>query len=151
MLYGSSFEKTGLAPVMRVKTRIVRIRKIGKNNPVGYRGTFVTKQCSLLATIPVGYKDGYFRSLSNRASVSIRGVPVPVVGEVCMDFTTVDATGVEGVRVGDEVVLFGDEVVTVEDVARWSGTIPYEIMTSVGRSTLKKVYGQLSHKPEREK
>ncbi len=144
MLYGSSFEKTGLTSVMRVKTGIVRIREIEKGRTVGYRGTFTTKKCSLLATIPVGYKDGYFRSLSNRASVSIKGIPAPVVGEICMDFTTVDVTDIEGVRIGDEVVLFGDEVVTVEDVARWSGTIPYEVVTSVGRATLKKTYGLFS-------
>lgn len=132
MLYGSSFDGAGLSPVMRVKTSVVRLREMGAGKSIGYGGTFTTKNRSLLATVPVGYRDGYFRSLSNRAKVSVNGVPAPVVGEVCMDFTTVDVTGVRGVGVGSEVVLFGDEVVSVDDVARWAGTIPYEVMTVTG-------------------
>ncbi len=143
MLYGSSFEKNGLAPVMKVKTSVVRIRKIGAGKPIGYGGTFKTKKSSLLATIPVGYKDGYYRSLSNRARVSVNGVSVPVVGEVCMDFTTLDITGVPQVKIGDEVILFGGEGIFVEDVAQWAGTIPYEIMTLIGG----KVRVRISNEP----
>lgn len=139
MLYGSSFEKSGLAPVMRVKTSIVRIRKISSGKPIGYGGTFVTKKSSLLATVPVGYKDGYYRILSNRARVSVNGISVPVVGEVCMDFTTLDVTDVPRVKIGDEVILFGGGGISVEDVARWADTIPYEIMTLIGGKVSRKI------------
>ncbi len=141
MLYGSSLDGgCGLAPVMRVKTSIVRLREMDAGRPIGYGGTFVTKKRSLVATIPVGYKDGYFRSLSNRARVSVDGVSAPVAGEVCMDFTTVDVTGVRGVHIGSEVVLFGDDLVSVDDVAQWAGTIPYEIMTVMGGRSRVKVF-----------
>ncbi len=141
MLYGFSFENGGgLSPVMRVKTSVVRLRRMDAGKPIGYGGTFTTKKRSLVATIPVGYKDGYFRSLSNRARVSINGTSAPVVGEVCMDFTTVDVTDVRGVRIGSEAVLFGDEVVSAADVARWAGTIPYEVLTVMGGGTCARVF-----------
>lgn len=141
MLYGSPFKDGGgLSPVMSVKTSVVRLREMDARKPVGYGGTFVTKKRSLAATIPVGYKDGYFRSLSNRAKVSINGKLAPVMGEVCMDFTTVDVTGIGEVSIGSEVVLFGDGAVSVGDVARWAATIPYEIMTVMGGRIRTKVY-----------
>lgn len=140
MLYGSSFDSSGLLPVMKIKTSIIRIRKMEAGRQVGYGGTYMTRKPSILATLPVGYKDGYFRSLSDCGRVSVGGTAVPVVGKVCMDFTTVDITGVEGVRVGDEVILFGDENVSVEDVAGWARTIPYEVMTALGGGARKKVF-----------
>ncbi|WP_462137327.1 alanine racemase [Candidatus Mycalebacterium sp.] len=149
MLYGSSFEKTGLTPVMSAKTSVVRVRKIGAGKPIGYGGTFTTKKSSLLATIPVGYKDGYCRSLSNRARVSVNGVSVPVVGEVCMDFTTLDVTGVPQVKIGDEVILFGGGGISVEDVAQWADTIPYEIMTLIGGKVHRRIFND-SAEPHQE-
>ncbi len=140
MLYGSSFEKQDLVSVMRVKSSVVRLRKLGAGEPVGYGGTFTTKKPSIIAVIPVGYRDGYFRRLSNRSRVSIKGVAAPVVGEVCMDFTTVDVTGIQGIQVGDEAVLFGSGGVSVEDVAKWAETIPYEIMTVMGGKISRKIY-----------
>ena len=141
MLYGSSFNPAGLVPVMKMKTSIIRIRKVATGTPVGYGGTFVTRRPTLLATVPVGYKDGYFRSLSGRAGVSVGGAVASVVGEVCMDFTTLDITDAGEVGVGDEVVLFGDGLVSVEDIAGWAGTIPYEVMTVTGGMACKKVPG----------
>ena len=138
MLYGSSFDPSCLAPVMKVKTSIVRIRKMPAGMPVGYGGTFVTKRPTLLATVPVGYKDGYFRALSGRAKVSVGGAAAPVVGEVCMDFTTIDITDAGEVKAGDEAVLFGDGIVSAGDVAGWARTIPYEVMTVAGGMARKK-------------
>ena len=83
--------------------------------------------------MPIGYADGYMRSLSNRAKVSVRGALAPVVGAVCMDLITVDVTDVPGVSAGDEVVLFGDSLVSVDDVARWADTISYEILSITGK------------------
>ncbi len=134
MLYGSgSTGEYDLKPVMRLKTRIIQLKKLSAGTPVSYGGTFVTKRPSLIATLPVGYADGYMRSLSNRARVSINGLTAPVVGTVCMDLTMIDVTGVQGVNVGDDVVLFGDDKVSIEDVARWADTISYELLSITGK------------------
>lgn len=134
MLYGSGSEGDNmLKPVMKLKTKIIQIRRVPENTPVSYGGTFVTSRLSLIATLPVGYADGYMRRLSNRARVSVRGETVPVIGAVCMDLTMIDVTDVPGVRVGDEVVLFGDELVSVDDVAIWAETISYELLAITGK------------------
>src|SRR3970040_1445231 len=134
MLYGAGrmgdFE---LKPVMKLKTRITQLKRITAGTPVSYGGTLIASRPSIIATLLIGYADGYMRRLSNRARVSIRGFTAPVVGTVCMDMTMVDSTEVPGVMAGDEVVLFGDEMVSAEDVARWADTIPYEIFSITGK------------------
>ncbi len=134
MLYGSGGNGSHtLKPVMKLKTKIIQIRQVPEKTPVSYGGTFVTGRPSLIATLPIGYADGYMRRLSNRASVSVGGTRAPVVGAVCMDLITVDVTDVPGVSVGDEVVLFGDDIVSVDDVARWADTISYELLSITGK------------------
>ncbi|MFI5323291.1 MAG: alanine racemase [Thermodesulfobacteriota bacterium] len=134
MLYGSDgMSGLDLRPVMRLKTRIIQLRKVQAGTPVSYGGTFVTGRPSVIATLPVGYADGYMRRLSNRAKVSVRGGLAPLVGTVCMDLITADVTDVEGVSVGDEVILFGDDRVSVDDVASWADTISYEILSITGK------------------
>ncbi len=122
-----------LKPVMKLKTTITQLKRITAGTSVSYGGTFIASRPSIIATLPIGYADGYMRRLSNRAKVSIRGFIAPVVGTVCMDMTRVDVTEVPGAIVGDEVVLFGDEMVSAEDVARWADTIPYEIFSITGK------------------
>ncbi|MGH7802412.1 MAG: alanine racemase [Thermodesulfobacteriota bacterium] len=122
-----------LKPVMKLKTKITQLKRITAGTPVSYGGTFIASRPSIIATLPIGYADGYMRRLSNRAKVSIRGFTAPVVGTVCMDMTMVDVTEVPGAIVGDEVVLFGDEMVSADDVARWADTIPYEIFSITGK------------------
>ena len=132
MLYGSgSMGEADLRPVMKLKTRIVQLRKVPPGTSVGYRCSFVTGRETLVATLPIGYADGYPRALSNKAKVSLGGTLAPLVGSVCMDFIMVDATDVPGVRVGDEVILFGDGLVSVEDVSSWAETISYEILSRI--------------------
>ena len=132
MLYGSgNMGGIDLRPVMRLKTRIVQLRKVPQGTSVGYRGSFITGRETLVATLPIGYADGYPRALSNKAKVSLGGRLAPLIGSVCMDFIMIDATDVPGVRVGDEAVLFGDELVSVEDVSSWAQTIPYEILSRI--------------------
>jgi len=120
-----------LRPVMRFVTRVVATRTIGAGVAVGYGGTFVPRRTSVIATLPVGYADGYPRALSNRGAVVIRDVRAPVAGRVCMDHTMIDVTDVAGVAVGDEVVLWGGPL-PVEEVAVQAETIPYELLTRVG-------------------
>jgi len=134
MLYGSGrMGDYDLKPVMRLKTRIIQLKSLPTATPVGYGGIFVTRRPTVIATLPIGYADGYMRRLSNRARVSVGGLTAPVAGTVCMDLTMIDVTEVPGVRVGDEVVLFGDERVSVEDVARWADTISYEVLSITGK------------------
>ena len=134
MLYGSDGTSgLGLKPVMKLKTVAIQVSKVPPGTPVSYGGTFVTKRPSVIATLPIGYADGYMRRLSNRAKVSIRGQLAPVAGTVCMDLITADVTDIAGVSVGDEVVLFGDNMVSVDDVARWADTISYEILSITGK------------------
>lgn len=132
MLYGSgSMGEVDLRPVMKLKTRIVQINKVPAGTSVGYRCSFVTGRETLVATLPIGYADGYPRALSNKAKVSLGGRLAPLIGSVCMDFIMVDVTDLPGVCVGDEVVLFGDKLVSVEDVSSWAGTIFYEILSRI--------------------
>ncbi|TVR61395.1 MAG: alanine racemase [Spirochaetaceae bacterium] len=119
------------------KTRIARIRTLAAGEGVGYDFSWRAPAAgATLATLPVGYADGFRRAFSNRARVIVRGVAAPVVGLVCMDQCTVDVSSVPGVSVGDEVLLFGrsgDDEIPIADAAAWAGTNRNEILAGVGR------------------
>jgi alanine racemase len=121
---------TRLVPVMRFVTRVVALRTIAPGTAVSYGATFVARRPTRIATLPVGYADGYPRALSNCGEVLIQGVRVPVAGRVCMDQTMIDVTEVPAAAPGDEVVLWGDAL-PVEEVAARAGTIPYELLARV--------------------
>jgi len=123
-----------LKPALEWKTRVVSVRSIEAGRVVGYNGTFVASEPMRLALLAVGYADGLHRALSNRGSVLICGQRAPIVGRISMDQTVVDVTDIPGVTAHDEVVLLGRqgaESITAEDHARWAGTIPWEIFTSI--------------------
>ncbi len=120
-------------PVLTWKTRVIGLREIGAGETVGYGATFTAKSLMRLALLPVGYSDGLRRAASSGVGdgwVMIGGRRAKVVGRVSMNLTTVDVTDLEGVAVGDEVVVLG-EGVTADDHARWSGTISYEILCGI--------------------
>ena len=124
-----------LIPAMRVKTNVLSIRYLPPNFPISYGRTFVTKRQSKIGVLPIGYADGYNRLFSNNAEVLVGGRRVPVAGRVCMDLTMVDLTEVRDVKEGDEVVILGqqgNESITAYELADKAGTIPYEILTSLG-------------------
>ena len=126
----------GLLPVMSWKTRVVFLKTVPKGTFVSYGGIFRATRRSRLATLPVGYADGYRRAFTGKASVLVKGRRVPVAGRVTMDQIVVDVTGVPGVDVGEEVVLLGRqgrESVAASDMAAWADTIPYEILCGVSR------------------
>jgi alanine racemase len=139
MLYGSppapGFPGTeNLRPVMRFLTTLTFLKKVPPGTPLSYGGTYVTRRESLIATLPVGYADGYARRLSNRAEVLVRGRRVPQVGTICMDMCLADVTDVPGVAVGDEAVLVGrqgEEEITVGELAALLDTITYEVTCAV--------------------
>jgi alanine racemase len=125
-----------LQPALTLKSRILYLKDVPEGTPIGYSRTYYAPGPTRIATLPVGYNDGYRTSMSNRAEALVRGVRCPVVGRVSMDYTTVDVGAVPDVAVGDEVTLIGidgDESVTLSDVAAWAGAIPYEILCGLGR------------------
>lgn len=125
-----------LLPAMSFKTQIVHLKELPAGWPVSYGRTYYTSKPTLVATLPVGYADGYFRSFSNCGEVIIRGRRCPVIGRVCMDQIMVDATSCPQARVGDEAVLFGRQgktVLSTEELAERIGTISYELLCAVGR------------------
>jgi alanine racemase len=123
-----------LRPVMSLHSRIMLLKKVGKGEKLGYGCTFETARDSLIATIPIGYDDGYRRALSNCGRVIVRGSFAPVVGRVSMDLTLVDVTDVPGVKLNDRVTLIGragDLSITAEEIAETIGTISYEVTCGV--------------------
>ena len=124
--------RAGVVPAMRLRTAIAQTRRVAAGTPVSYAGTFATTRPSTIATLPVGYADGYHRLASNRASVIVRGRRAPVAGRVCMDHTMIDVTDVPDARAGDPVGLFGDGI-GADELAGWCETIAYEMLTAVGR------------------
>jgi alanine racemase len=151
MLYGvhPSAAMTGgisLKPALSWRTRIAQLKRAPKGSSISYGQTFVTQRESLIATLPVGYADGYHRLFSNRAAVLVRGQRAPVVGTVCMDLTMVDVTDIPSVQSGDEVVLLGSQgkqTISATEMASWANTISYEIFTSIG-ARVPRVYGAFS-------
>ena len=125
-----------LIPAMSLTSKVVYVKTVGKGVGISYGQTFITKRETVIATVPVGYADGYPRLASNRGEVIIRGKKAPILGRVCMDQFMVDVTDIEGVCQGDKVTIFGrdgDAVVTADDVAEWADTINYEIVCGIGR------------------
>ncbi len=136
--YPSEYVKSNfeLKPAMQFKTRVINISKINKNSPISYGKTFVADRDLIVATIPVGYADGFPRLLSNKANVIVNGKIVPVLGRICMDQCMIDVTSVNNINVGDEVIVFGSQgdcFIPVESIAELSDTINYEILCSVGK------------------
>lgn len=123
-------------PVLTWKTRILSLRNFAANQPLGYNGTYVTKAPAHVAVLPVGYADGYNRQLSNRGRVIVRDHFAPIVGQVSMDLTLADVTGIPGVSVGDEVILLGSSdglSVDALDHARLANSTPYEILCNISK------------------
>lgn len=126
-----------LLPVMSLHTRISLLKWVPPGETIGYGCTFEASRKTLIATLPVGYHDGYMRGFSNRANVIVRGMFAPVVGRVSMDLTLIDVTNVSEVEIGDQVTLLGSKrgnsevKITAEDLARVSGTLSYEVTCGV--------------------
>jgi alanine racemase len=129
---GSRKPRLDVRPIMTVKTQVLVVRDLPAGVGVSYGGQYRTARPCRLATLPVGYADGYPRALSDKAQVLIHGHRAPIRGRVCMDLCMIDVTDVPvAVKPGDDVILLGhqgDENITAWDLADWAGTIPYEIL-----------------------
>ena len=127
---GEEAERTvQVEPALKWKSRVVYSKITKPGRPISYGSLWQAKAETRIVTIPCGYADGYFRRMTDQAQVIIRGRKYPQVGRICMDQFMVDA-GSEGVKVGDEVILLGDGI-TVYDLAAWTGTNEYEVMTNI--------------------
>ncbi|NLX61115.1 MAG: alanine racemase [Tissierellia bacterium] len=141
MLYGYypseevNKDRVKLIPAMSLKARICHIKKVPKNTGISYGQIFVTERESKIATIPIGYADGFTRLLSSKLKVSIQDKKVPVVGRICMDQCMLDVTEIDNINIGDEVVIFGyeDGVFNADYIANLLGTISYEILCMISR------------------
>jgi alanine racemase len=123
-----------LRPVLALKSRIVYLKEVPPGTSISYGRKYTTAAQARIATIPIGYADGFSRSLTNRAELLVGGKRFRVAGTVCMDQIMIDAGMGDALRVGDEVVLIGAsgaESITAWDLAKLQGTIPYEILTAI--------------------
>ena len=139
-LYGYASAETHVAPlrpVMRLTSTVVSLRRAWPGDTVSYGRRYMVAEESTIATVPIGYGDGYMRALTGSAQCLIRGTRYPVVGTVCMDEIMVNV-GNDAIQLGDEVVLLGVQpaeqgggAIDIDELATWANTIPYEITTAV--------------------
>ena len=129
-------DKLKLMPALSLKCQVIHVKELPKGEYIGYGRKFRTERDSVIATLPIGYADGYVRGLYEKAHVIINGKLAPVVGKICMDQCMIDVTDVGPVKVGDEVVLLGEDngvKNNADDIAKMLDTINYEILCMIGR------------------
>ena len=153
-LYGYPPAETGLRlrPAMRWEARVSFVKDVPAGEYISYGRTYRTERKTRIATVTCGYGDGYHRAASGRAEVLIRGKRAKILGRICMDQMMADVTDIPGVRSGETVTLMGtdgDETVTAEDIARWSGTISYEVLLSCGSRVAREYTAPGTHEAER--
>jgi len=132
-----------LKPAMSFKTRIINLKELDSGSTIGYGRTFDIFKQTTVATIPVGYKDGFNRCFSNLGEVLINGKRAPIIGRVCMDRCFIDVTNLPDAEIGNVVTIYGhqaNETISIESAAELIGTIPYEIVCNIGTKIQKKVY-----------
>jgi alanine racemase len=126
--------KVSLKPAMTLKSRVIHVKRVNAGFAVSYGATARTNQPTIIATVAIGYADGYNRLLSSKGRMLINGISVPVIGRVCMDQTMIDAGGVPDIAAGDEVVVIGSQggvSISVDEIAHMINTISYEVFTGV--------------------
>ena len=136
ILYGyesckGAMEKLNLKPICKFKSKITFLKEVEENTSIGYSRSYITNRKTKVATIPVGYADGLKRMLSNKGEVVIRGKRVPIIGSICMDSIMADVTDLEDIGIGDDVYIWDNENITVEEIAEICETINYEIISTV--------------------
>ena len=141
-LYGiSSVKSVGLKPVLQLKTHVVQVKKIKKDEKVGYDFTYQAKKDSLIAVLPIGYNDGIDRRLSDKSVIMIGDKPCPIIGRVSMNLTVVDVSTVINIKVGNEAIVFSniENENNIVNSAKKIGAIPYELLVHLDRSTKRKI------------
>ena len=144
MLYGylpdeSLKNKIELSPSCTLKSSIIFIKEVDENTSISYGRRFITKRKSKIANVPIGYADGIKRCLSNKGMVIINNQKVPIVGSICMDSFMVDVTDIEDVKIGDEVYIWDNKQITLEEIAKQCDTINYEILSTISNRVVRKI------------
>ncbi len=132
-----------LRPAAEFKTKIIFLKEVSAGKSIGYGGTYTTTKPTRIATLPVGYADGYSWLLSNKGKVLVRGERAPIIGRICMDLCMIDVSHIGGVQIGDEVVLWGKQgskMISAEEVAQKIGSIVYEVICMVDKERVPKVF-----------
>lgn len=143
ILYGypasdDTLEKINLRPIAKLKAKVTFLKTVDKGTSIGYSRSFITDKETKVATVPLGYADGFRRSFSNGWKVLIRGKKVPIIGKVCMDSFMVDVTDIPDIEVGDEVTIWDNENIKLEELAKRCDTINYEVLCSISERVPRK-------------
>ena len=123
-----------LEPVMSIRSEIIQLKEVPRGFKISYGSTHITQTPTLIATVPIGYADGYSRQLSSKGHMLVRGQKAPITGRICMDFTMIDVGHIPGVQLGDEVIILGaqgNNAITADDIAKTIDTINYEVVASL--------------------
>lgn len=129
--------RLSIKPVMSLKTRVSLIKEVEKGVGVSYGKEYITDRKTKIATVSIGYADGYLRAFSKKAKMDAGGQLVPVLGRICMDQCMIDVTNVNNINIGDEVTVFGNGKITADDAAGWINSISYEVLCLVARRVLR--------------
>ena len=122
-----------LIPAMTLKSTVTHVKDVEAGRGVSYGREYITNGVTKIATVPIGYADGYLRRLAKEGKMLVNGVKVPIIGRICMDQCMIDVTNVNNTDRGDEVIIFGREGVTIDDLAKWLDTINYEVACVIGK------------------
>lgn len=134
IIYGyPSFDgvKTNLKPVAKLKSKITFLKEVEEGTSISYSRKYITNKKAKIATVPIGYADGIRRTLTNLGEVVVRGKRAPIVGTVCMDSFMIDVTDISNVALEDEVYIWDNNIITLEEIAEKCGTINYEILSTI--------------------
>lgn len=128
----NTLDKIDLKPITKLKSKITFLKEVEKGTSIGYGRSYITTKHTIVATIPLGYADGFRRDFSNGWKVLINGKKVPIIGKICMDSFMVDVTDIQNVKLGDEVIIWDNENIKLEELAKKCRTINYEILCTIG-------------------
>ena len=136
ILYGykgedDTYDKINLKPIAKLKSKITFLKEVEAGTSIGYGRSYITEKTTKVATIPLGYADGFRRTFSNGWCVLINGRKVPIIGKICMDSFMADVTDISDVNIGDEVIIWDDKNITLDDLANKCDTINYEILCTI--------------------
>lgn len=125
--------KINLKPAMTLKAQISLVKEVQSGRAVSYGNIYITDKNTKIATVPIGYADGYLRCFAQKAKMIVNGKLVNVIGRICMDQCMIDVTAVNNINAGDEAIIFGADKITADDLAKWINTINYEIVCVIGK------------------
>ena len=125
--------RLNLIPAMTVKSKITFVKEVEAGRGVSYGKEYITDGTTKIATVPIGYADGYLRKIAKCGKMIVNGVKVPIIGRICMDQCMINVSNVHNIERGDEAIIFGREGITIDDLAKWLNTINYEISCVIGK------------------